>query len=104
MISYTDFFNTALSKYKEKLHNDISFFNGRIDQEAMGFMVAVNFFREELLFPSFIPPKNSGNSSLLPTTSGSYNDSDIGKWLSDIDKIARIQQKNIDQSTYLMKK
>lgn len=93
MISYTDFFNTTLSKYKEKLHNDSSFFNGRVDQEAMGFMVAVNSFREELLFPSFIPPKNSENISSLPTTSGSYNDSDIGKWLSDIDKIARTQAK-----------
>lgn len=52
MISYTTFFNQILNQYIAKRQNDPHFFNGRTDQEAMGFMVAVNAFREELAHPT----------------------------------------------------
>lgn len=52
MISYITFFKQILNQYIAKKQNDPHFFNGRADQEAMGFMVAVNAFREELAHPT----------------------------------------------------
>lgn len=39
MISYTTLFKKTLTEYETKIKNSSSFFNGRTEQEAMGFLV-----------------------------------------------------------------
>lgn len=99
MISYTTFFNQILNQYIAKRQNDPHFFNGRTDQEAMGFMVAVNAFREELAHPTTkkITDKPTIQKN-LPTVSGSYEETEIGKWLYDIELVARTQAQKLGNS------
>lgn len=93
MISYTTFFKKTLAEYEAKVKSSSSFFNGRTDQEAMGFLVAVNSFRSELLHPTKNIKDKPTLSQNLPVTSGSYEENEIGRWLYDIELVARAQAK-----------
>lgn len=99
MISYHTLFKQTLKQYNSKMQNDPNFFRGRTEQEAMGYMVAINSFRDELMTPTLENKDTPRLSKALPVVSGSYDEIEIGKWLYDIELVARAQAKNLGDFT-----
>lgn len=99
MISYHTLFKQTLKQYNSKMQNDPNFFRGRTEQEAMGYMVAINSFRDELITPTLENKDTPRLSKALPVVSGSYDEIEIGKWLYDIELVARAQAKNLGDFT-----
>lgn len=99
MISYNTYFKTVLNQYESKLKSNPSFFNNRTEQEALGFLVAVTSFKDEILRPTEQSSDNMSVYKKLPITSNSYIESDIGKWLYEVEILAREKARSSNDLT-----